>query len=307
MLPVVKPPLTILLLSDDADRVRRWAIALAAAGARVHTSVGEVPNRALVDVIVTDRPADVATHAIAAARLAIAAAELARASPDLPRRTPGIVCVGASGGDVDVPHDVSDRELLNSCGLLCQSVRLRRRLHRSEIMRRALSRRAASDPLSGLPNRLAWQKELNRRLASARASHQSLTLALVDLDHFREINAQQGYAAGDEALRHAAGALRGALRDGDFVARWGGDEFALLVSGLDAESAQRLIETARAAIAQAPSLRPDQPRTASAGVATSRQGQLDAESLLAAADEALRRAKATGRNRTIGAPPMGRT
>ncbi len=213
--------------------------------------------------------------------------------------------VGATRGDVQLPADASDRELSIACRLLGEAVRLRRRVRRSETVRRALSSRAASDPLTGLPNRLAWQKQLKRRSAAARSSSEAITLALIDLDHFREINAQRGYAAGDEALRQAARALRDTLRDRDFVARWGGDEFAVLVSGFDAESSWRLIEAARTAIGResAPHVDAvglkDVPLNASAGVATSRDGQIEAETLLASADEALRSAKAKGRNRTI--------
>lgn len=296
----MKPALSILLSSDDAGRIARWVAAISAAGVRVFTSANDLPDGEVLDVIVTDRPASVES-----------AASICRTenrgdgSSGRSRGVTGVVSVGATRGDVQLPADASDRELSIACRLLGEAVRLRRRVRRSETVRRALSSRAASDPLTGLPNRLAWQKQLKRRSAAARSSSEAITLALIDLDHFREINAQRGYAAGDEALRQAARALRDTLRDRDFVARWGGDEFAVLVSGFDAESSWRLIEAARTAIGResAPHVDAvglkDVPLNASAGVATSRDGQIEAETLLASADEALRSAKAKGRNRTI--------
>ena len=296
------PPLSILLESDDAVRIAGWADALEANDLRVYLGVDELPDGQAIDVVVTDQPGNARKRV----RRSTHSAQRGNRTSSPSHEEPGVVSVGSRGGDVQLPADASDRELALACRLLGEAVRLRRRMRRSETVRRALSRRAASDPLTGLPNRLAWQKELKRRSAAARSSRESLTLALIDLDHFREVNTQRGYAAGDQALRQAAQALRGALREGDFVSRWGGDEFAVLVSGLDAESSMRLIESARTAMGRA-SARPsdaaepeDVPLTASAGVATSSVGQVELESLLTAADEALRSAKAKGRNRSIG-------
>lgn len=157
---------------------------------------------------------------------------------------------------------------------------------------------AFHDPLTGLPNRRYLNDHLNRTLT--RAGRRSLDVGLLhlDLDRFKEINDTLGHSAGDEALKLAAGAMSGALRRGDFLARVGGDEFAVVVTeiggiGALTSLAERLIDSVRSI--ELPSHFP----TAlglSAGIAIAEPGcGYDPTALLRRADEALYRAKEAGR------------
>ena len=122
------------------------------------------------------------------------------------------------------------RELTLACELLAQIVRLRRRERQAAEIHRELSAQAMSDPLTGLPNRRAWDLALTGALAVAAAeARDQLCLAILDLDHFKHINDLHGHVVGDEVLRASGRAIYDHLRQDDFVARLGGDEFGLLV------------------------------------------------------------------------------
>lgn len=103
---------------------------------------------------------------------------------------------------------------------------------------------ARTDPLTGLPNRRAFQEVLQREWLRARRYARPLGLFLLDLDHFKQINDQYGHLAGDQVLRQVASALRGTIRETDFIARYGGDEFVVLLPETEASQgaqvAQRL-------------------------------------------------------------------
>jgi diguanylate cyclase (GGDEF)-like protein len=110
---------------------------------------------------------------------------------------------------------------------------------------------ARRDPLTGLANRLRWQEELDR-LAEQVAVGAPAAVLVIDLNGLKAVNDEHGHDAGDAYLRAAADALRGAARDQDVVARLGGDEFGVLVPGAGPESADRLVERIRDALAAAP-------------------------------------------------------
>jgi diguanylate cyclase (GGDEF)-like protein len=115
-------------------------------------------------------------------------------------------------------------------------------------------------------------------------------VARLDLDHFKAYNDRHGHLAGDRLLRAAAAAWSGSLRGTDVLARWGGEEFALLLPDCDAPGATALIERLRGTLPDAV--------TFSAGVATSGGGE-EPRALMDAADRALYRAKAEGRDRVV--------
>ena len=140
---------------------------------------------------------------------------------------------------------------------------------------------ARSDELTGLPNRRAWRDLLQREIATARRTGQPFTIALLDLDLFKHYNDSHGHLAGDRLLVSAAAAWRNSLRGTDVLARWGGDEFALLLPNCSARQTEALLDRIRVACPEAPF---------SAGFAES-DGEVDPETLLAMADEALYRAK----------------
>jgi diguanylate cyclase (GGDEF)-like protein/PAS domain S-box-containing protein len=155
-----------------------------------------------------------------------------------------------------------------------------------------LDAQARTDQLTGLANRRTWDHELPRELSRARRTDAPLSLAILDLDHFKAYNDAYGHPAGDRLLRGAAAAWAQRLRATDVLARYGGEEFAVLLPGCDAASAARVVEQLRAAV-------PDE-ETCSIGVATW-DGEELAEALVARADTALYRAKGTGRDRVVAA------
>jgi diguanylate cyclase (GGDEF)-like protein len=101
---------------------------------------------------------------------------------------------------------------------------------------------ALRDPLTGLPNRRAWDDALSRALAAAHRSGERLSVALVDIDTFKQFNDVHGHQAGDRLLKQAAATWQRELREGDVLARWGGDEFAVLLAGQSITEAQSVVE-----------------------------------------------------------------
>src|SRR5450830_590029 len=105
-------------------------------------------------------------------------------------------------------------------------------LDRDELVAR-MAAQARTDPLTGAANRRSWDEELDRELAHAGRTGEPLTVALIDMDRFKAYNDTHGHTAGDELLRDLVTALRGELRTGDAVARWGGEEFAIAMPACD--------------------------------------------------------------------------
>ncbi|HET9655884.1 MAG TPA: bifunctional diguanylate cyclase/phosphodiesterase [Kineosporiaceae bacterium] len=155
-----------------------------------------------------------------------------------------------------------------------------------------LTRAAAAaevDPLTGLPNRRGFDRELARVLTRAERARTAVCLALIDVDDFKAINDLGGHTAGDRLLRETAAAWGGRVPAGACLARYGGDEFALLLPGQDVAEAVVVVDGLRA-------LMPSR-RTCSAGVAAWEPG--DTASLLVnRADALLYQSKRAGRNRT---------
>src|SRR5204862_7625036 len=105
---------------------------------------------------------------------------------------------------------------------------------------------AATDPLTGLPNRRMLDAGL--ALALAADDGTGVCVAMLDLDHFKRFNDIHGHQAGDRVLKEAAAAWRGHMRPGDVLARWGGEEFAVLLPACGAEGARLAVERLRAAL-----------------------------------------------------------
>lgn len=164
-----------------------------------------------------------------------------------------------------------------------------------EEANRQLQDLATTDGLTGLKNHRAFHESLIEQFAQAQRSGQPFSLMLLDLDHFKEYNDAFGHPAGDVILSMFADNLKGSVRAGDVAARHGGEEFAAILPATDAAHAQVLAERLRRTIEEAPW--PLRPVTASFGVAAFHPGMTDHHRLVVAADDALYRAKAQGRNR----------
>jgi diguanylate cyclase (GGDEF)-like protein len=154
---------------------------------------------------------------------------------------------------------------------------------------------ATSDELTGLKNHRAFQKRLSEELDRARNAPGSLSLLLIDVDHFKQYNDTFGHPAGDDVLRAVARLLQGAVRTTDFVARYGGEEFAVILPGAGGEEASEIGERLRTAVASAPWLH--RAVTASFGAATLHGATHDKARLISEADKALYLSKRGGRNR----------
>ena len=161
-------------------------------------------------------------------------------------------------------------------------------------------RMAATDGLTNIANRTTFTAALEREMARSSRSGQPISLVMLDLDEFKQINDQHGHQAGDDALRSVAEALALACRDLDTAARYGGEEFVVILPDCGPERSVQVAERLRAAVAVAGASRR---LTASAGVASYPSNGTDLETLVRAADDALLVSKRTGRNRTTAAVP----
>jgi putative two-component system response regulator len=177
-----------------------------------------------------------------------------------------------------------------------------------------LERLAVTDELTGLYNRRQAMIRLQERAAHADRYGEPLSIALIDLDHFKRINDTHGHAAGDEVLRTAAAVLAANVRETDTVCRTGGEEFLIVFPAQTAAEAAISVERCRAAVAahafvaDAGAGGGAEPRlavTISGGVASYRKGLGGVEGMLVRADRALYAAKAAGRNRVEGAAREG--
>jgi diguanylate cyclase (GGDEF)-like protein len=157
--------------------------------------------------------------------------------------------------------------------------------------------RAATDSLTGLPNARAVQDTLKRVVAQASRMVWPLSAVLLDLDHFKEVNDTFGHARGDEVLAAVGVALGSVVRESDFVGRYGGEEFIILLPDTGRDAAVGVCERLRTAFAEIRVLEGDRSVTASFGVAVFPEDAPDATRLVRNADRALYRAKANGRNR----------
>ncbi|MCF5689823.1 diguanylate cyclase [Pseudomonas sp. PA-1-2A] len=162
--------------------------------------------------------------------------------------------------------------------------------------------KALIDPLTGLPNRAAWSERLDYEVNAWHQRGNSLSLAMLDLDHFKRINDGYGHLAGDKVLKIIANVLSKRLRPTDFIARFGGEEFVLLMPDSALADALAVGEVLREAIAACPFHFKGEPVTitVSMGVAQFQAGERS-DLALKRADEALYRAKAAGRNQVQAA------
>ncbi len=177
-------------------------------------------------------------------------------------------------------------------------LRVQQRTLDLEEANRKLDALAQTDALTGLPNRRSFAEQADRLIVQHHRAGSVLSVVMVDVDHFKRINDEFGHHGGDVTLRAVAQALRGALREQDIVARWGGEEFIALLPDTDGPGAVHVAETLRQAVAalnvvhDTAAIRV----TASFGLAV-HDGKASLEATTSRADAALYRAKRDGRNR----------
>lgn len=172
--------------------------------------------------------------------------------------------------------------------------------HSREDLEQAYARMellATQDGLTGLANRRTFQERLAKEWERAAAEDLTFSLILLDVDKFKTYNDTYGHLAGDAVLQSVGALLQQAARDTDLVARYGGEEFVVILTGAEAAEACRAAERFRAAIEG--HAWPERPVTISLGVASLTSAITDGAHLIAAADEALYKAKSLGRNRVV--------
>ncbi|MDP3213573.1 MAG: GGDEF domain-containing protein, partial [Deltaproteobacteria bacterium] len=177
-------------------------------------------------------------------------------------------------------------------------------LGRQQALQDELERLARTDPLTGLFNRRYMEELGNREIERCQRSRAPLSVMLADVDHFKRINDRYGHSVGDEVLVEMAARLRRNVRGVDLVARWGGEEFCVLLVETDGEGARFAAERVRRAIAQRPFETSAGPIkvTLSLGVVALEEGHARLASLLRQADVALYTAKDRGRDQYFLAP-----
>lgn len=215
-------------------------------------------------------------------------------------RCEGVVSLTELPGDA-VPSDDVLRSIRRMGDRAGRALSAARRIEQAEVL-------SATDELTRLPNRRSFERALHREMERCRRAGTTLAVALLDIDHFKQLNDRFGHPAGDRVLIQVARRIAGAFRETDLVCRWGGEEFAVLLPALaegTAAEALAVVERARAAVSGKPlTLGPGLPcpvTSISGGVAVYPTHGADAVEVLRRADEALYEAKRTGRDRVLSA------
>jgi two-component system, cell cycle response regulator len=214
----------------------------------------------------------------------------------------------STGADDYLTKPFHREELLARVGVATRILERETKLHESLAREEELAMR---DSLTGLLNRRAMQERATAELNRAMRERNDVGLLMVDIDHFKTFNDQCGHLLGDRALAHVAEVLRGTVRDYDFVGRWGGEEFLVVLPGTSLAQASLVADRIQSTMAARPLALGDRVPPAlqlSLGVTafSPQQGPRTMDQLLEEADAALYRAKAQGRNRVCIAAPASR-
>jgi diguanylate cyclase len=196
----------------------------------------------------------------------------------------GTLCA-ASGNRVPVP-DSTVRVLGMFAELIAHQVERERAVAALRKDNEELASQAFLDPLTGVANRRALLQELKRMLARAQRDGGQVHIAFIDLDGFKGINDRHGHQAGDQFLKQVAGRLSSSVRLGDFVGRYGGDEFVVITESRRDEDLGQRLQSHIAGHYSGEALHIDY-AGASIGVVRSQPGETDPETLLARADAAM--------------------
>ncbi|KAF0241434.1 MAG: FHA domain-containing [Planctomycetota bacterium] len=158
------------------------------------------------------------------------------------------------------------------------------------------------DALTGIPNRRFLMEALRREIVRSHRHRRPLSVAMIDIDHFKKVNDRYGHFTGDAVLRDICGRFRASIRADEVFARYGGEEFVLVLPEATLEQAREMAERLRALASAKPvSVNAAQiPVTVSLGLAFTQGEEVTAEELIARADKKLYDAKTTGRNKVCG-------
>jgi diguanylate cyclase (GGDEF)-like protein/PAS domain S-box-containing protein len=219
---------------------------------------------------------------------------------------------------INVTPIVDDRETVRGClitfddlstvehmnqALLDSVAQLEVAKQKIELQNVELKRLADHDQLTGSLTRRAFLEQAQQAFLKSAVQRSNVCVVMMDIDHFKSINDRYGHLVGDQAIQNVAGILAGGVRPGDIVCRYGGEEFCLLLAGIEASQTQELAERMRKQIETGcgPAVVPgDNVRiTASFGVASIQHGATTLAELIKQADQALYAAKAAGRNRVL--------
>ena len=219
----------------------------------------------------------------------------------------GALAALEAGADDCLRKDAPPAELKARLRVAERIVTLEHRLRRTLEAR---ARQAATDALTGLPNRRTFDRQFNAEFKRARRFGEPLSVLLIDVDRFKQINDQHGHLVGDEVLRSLAGTLRASLpRQFDILARFGGEEFAVVLPHTDREAALLVAERLRAAVESTSIKTSGGSRmiTISIGIGhlatRASPDPLTSLDLLDEADRCLYESKRQGRNRVTAYPP----
>jgi diguanylate cyclase (GGDEF)-like protein len=286
MSPIHQESQLILLdLSEGRyPQLPEWAEWLSDSGFHVHLASWGLDEDCIPDIIITSK---------------VVSPELqARFSSELQSELVSTISIESESACEFYVSKDSDRDQFNRVvDMVAKIVHLRRRLKSNELRIRNLSSLAMTDPLTGIANRRAWSDELNSRLVDKEA----ICIAIIDADFFKAINDQDGHNIGDQVLRKIARAMRAKLRGRDFLARLGGDEFGLLISDVDHDVADSIVERIRSSVTKSLAKHHLPSVTLSAGyVFIEKYSGVTEELLYALASKSLQVAKRKQRNCTYG-------
>ncbi len=184
---------------------------------------------------------------------------------------------------------------------------MRREVDHAQEQTKVLAEQVLTDPLTGVLGRRGYEERLAQEFDRFRRYGHTVSLIVFDVDHFKQINDRFGHITGDRCLKAIARYIQSIIRKTDALARYGGDEFVLVLPGIDANQAGVVAEKVRKLVEQMRFLFEGErlPLTLSLGVAQSQQGDDDPLQVFERADEALYRAKEGGRNRVMVAGATG--
>ncbi len=259
-----------------------WALHRALRGMRT-----EMPEEQRIAKEVLNRLKDLATHM--AAGVGQHSNHVEEINQELTEREPQ----GPEGVISAVARLIESNQTMQS-----QLGEVEDKLHEQARLVEKKTEEARTDMLTGLANRRAFDDKVTDCCAEYERSHRSFSLILGDIDHFKKFNDTHGHQTGDEVLRGTARVLRETARESDFVARYGGEEIAVVLPGTKAEDAIRALERGRQAVEKARFQSPSGELnvTMSFGIAELAPGE-DQKSLVGRADAALYASKEAGRNR----------